>query len=144
MTNHPEYVLKKDEEDISQGHIPIKVATVDSFQGCENKVIIISCVRTNFDPIIDAKMAVGFVGQTERTNVAVSRAKDLLIMMGNRDSLSNDATWREYFTRLDNMDNGVIIDIGGPEKFEPLPKQHDADVDILAEELGALSLREAQ
>jgi len=54
----------------------IKVDTVDSYQGQENKIIILSLVRDN------ARSVQGFLGDTPRINVAISRAQERLIIIG--------------------------------------------------------------
>jgi len=57
----------------------IKVDTVDSYQGKENLVIILSLVRNN------SKKQVGFLGRDERVNVAVSRAMERLVIVGSSE-----------------------------------------------------------
>ncbi len=51
------------------------VGTVDSYQGKENRIIILSVVRN------DASQAIGFLADPERINVAMSRAKDRLVIV---------------------------------------------------------------
>lgn len=60
------------------GHLRslIKVDTVDSYQGKENRIIILSLVRNN------AKYEQGFLSSPNRLNVAMSRAMDRLIVIG--------------------------------------------------------------
>lgn len=53
------------------------VGTVDSYQGKENRVIILSIVRNDSSPTI------GFLRDPERINVAMSRAKDRLVIIGS-------------------------------------------------------------
>ena len=60
------------------------VGTVDSFQGSEADVVIISLVRNN--PGTGAR-AVGFLRERRRMNVALSRARDKLIIVGSLNFL---------------------------------------------------------
>lgn len=55
----------------------------------EAEVIIISCVRTQFKLVTqsDAKYKLGFIGMPKRLNVALSRPKSLLIVLGNANLL---------------------------------------------------------
>jgi superfamily I DNA and/or RNA helicase len=54
----------------------LRVATVDRFQGMERPVVIVSLVRNNHDGKI------GFAEKPERINVALSRAQELLVIVG--------------------------------------------------------------
>lgn len=60
------------------------VSTVDDFQGDERDVIIMSLVRNPANP---ARSDPGFVLAYQRINVALSRARKMLIILGNRDYL---------------------------------------------------------
>lgn len=60
----------------------ISINTVDAFQGQERDVIMISFVRSN------DKGEVGFLSDVRRTNVAMTRAKKKLIMIGDSATLS--------------------------------------------------------
>ncbi|KAH0487156.1 MAG: uncharacterized protein KVP18_000028 [Porospora cf. gigantea A] len=66
------------------GERVIRVASVDSFQGQEADVIIISLVRSNCDT------EVGFLGDARRLNVAVTRAKLRVVLIGDYLTLSSD------------------------------------------------------
>jgi ATP-dependent RNA/DNA helicase IGHMBP2 len=59
----------------------ISINTVDAFQGQERDIIAISFVRSN------DKSEVGFLGDIRRTNVAMTRAKKKLIMIGDSATL---------------------------------------------------------
>lgn len=62
----------------SMKHLRVRVATIDSFQGQEASVCIVSMTRDN------QRGEVGFLAAPERLNVAISRARDGLIIVGNR------------------------------------------------------------
>ena len=56
-----------------------RIDVVDRFQGMERNIVIVSTVRSN------KYNGVGFAKDIERINVAFSRARTLLIVVGNRD-----------------------------------------------------------
>jgi hypothetical protein len=60
----------------------IKANTVDGFQGGESDIVIISCVRANYEKQI------GFLKASKRLNVALTRAKFSLIILGNQPTLA--------------------------------------------------------
>ncbi|GAB1220557.1 hypothetical protein ENUP19_0055G0001 [Entamoeba nuttalli] len=65
----------------------IKVANIDGFQGNEKEYIIFSCVRSN------QTLGVGFVNDYKRLNVALTRAKSGLIIIGNIQTLITSKVW---------------------------------------------------
>ena len=65
----------------------IKVDTVDSYQGKDNELIILSLTRR--DP--DGKASIGHVSNENRMNVALSRAKNRLIIVGALHVFEKDA-----------------------------------------------------
>ena len=66
-------------------NLSIEVATVDSFQGRECDVVIYSTVRSN------QERRIGFLRDYRRINVALSRARDLLIIVGDDFMMQNAA-----------------------------------------------------
>ncbi len=74
----------------------IMVNTVDSYQGQEKEAIILSMVRSNYHGIDHIESIshfgiclgkVGFLSDERRLNVAVTRAKRHLAVIGNRETL---------------------------------------------------------
>ena len=65
--------------------LDIDVATVDSFQGRECDVVIYSTVRSN------EQWTIGFLKDYRRVNVALSRARDLLLIVGDHAMMQNAA-----------------------------------------------------
>lgn len=65
----------------------IEVASVDAFQGREKDYIILSCVRSN------DHQSIGFLSDARRLNVALTRAKYGMIILGNPKVLSRNPLW---------------------------------------------------
>ena len=63
-------------------NLDLRFGTVDRFQGQEKDIIIVSLVRNN------KEHNVGFAKKPNRVNVAFSRAKKLLIIVGNVDNFT--------------------------------------------------------
>lgn len=68
---------------------------VDRFQGMERNIVIVSTVRSN------AKNNIGFAKEIERINVAFSRAKRLLIVVGNKRQFESNSN---YAASIANME----------------------------------------
>jgi superfamily I DNA and/or RNA helicase len=72
----------------------IMVGTCEKMQGQERRVIIISTVRSSADFLDEDRFFnLGFVANPKRFNVAVTRAKALLIVVGNPNVLVRDGCW---------------------------------------------------
>ncbi|KAL4925742.1 putative DEAD box helicase involved in nonsense mediated decay [Aspergillus undulatus] len=77
-----------------QGHY-VKVVTVDSYQGEENEVVLLSLVR-------NGRKGLGFVSIANRVCVALSRARRGFYMFGNQDLLIADQLWAQVLRVLGN------------------------------------------
>jgi superfamily I DNA and/or RNA helicase len=62
----------------------VDVGTVENYQGGERRVTILNCVRSSYRFLEwDRKKGYGVIGEKRRFNVAITRAKELLIIVGN-------------------------------------------------------------
>ncbi len=77
----------------------IEVASVDAFQGREKDVIIVSCVRSN------DKQGIGFLKDERRLNVAMTRARFGMIILGNPRVLAKESLlWWHLLMDYKNQD----------------------------------------
>lgn len=75
----------------------IEINTIDAFQGREKKIIILDWIRANDE----AK--VGFIESDERANVAITRAIQLLIAVGNRDTLKEANIINKFIQHIESQ-----------------------------------------
>lgn len=74
----------------------IKIGTPESHQGQEYYITCLSAVRTDRNQLKnDEASNLGFVTCKERINVAISRARSLLMIYGKADVLSENENWRK-------------------------------------------------
>lgn len=92
----------------------VKIGTVDSYQGRENVVVLVSLVRSN------PAHSVGHVNLFQRINVALSRAKDRLVVLGdsatwldqvNSAFLAGKA-WKYVHDRVDGINYRIVSACG--------------------------------
>lgn len=77
--------------------VPFKVGSVEEFQGQERDVIIVSTVRSHeYYVDQDVIQHLGFLRSPKRFNVTVTRAKSLLIVIGNPHLLVHDEHWGPF------------------------------------------------
>lgn len=79
----------------------IMIASIDAFQGREKDFLVMSCVRSN------ANGKIGFLNDARRMNVALTRARYGLILIGDVECLKSDKLWNEYLTSL--LDKKLIL-----------------------------------
>ena len=85
-----------DQVKIIQEKTPVEVKTVDGFQGREKEIIIISTVRSN------SHGNIGFLRDLRRLNVAITRAKRKLIIIGNINTLKTNPTYSRLIEFVEN------------------------------------------
>ena len=109
-------------------NIPVRLNTVDKFQGMERNIVIVSTVRSDRkleNGVIKPNKDIGFAKSPKRLNVALSRAKRLLIVVGNKKmfyKFKDKGGNRIYKNVIDTIKNeGIIID------FKDLKKEFGND-----------------
>lgn len=99
----------------------VEIDSVDAFQGREKDWIILSCVRCSFEK------GIGFVRDIRRMNVAITRAKYSLLIIGNMKALSHHSP--DWFALVDNArQRGVVLN--GTRTIENLPFNTSQDLCI--------------
>ncbi|CAM4716224.1 unnamed protein product [Leuciscus chuanchicus] len=97
----------------------LKVGSVEEFQGQERKVIMVSTVRSSKEHFtLDETFNIGFLKNEKRFNVAVTRAKALLIMVGNPIILQTDTTWGRFINYCNEQRGYTGYDISNLEGTE--------------------------
>lgn len=93
----------------AKNFVGVKVGSVETFQGQERRCIILSTVRSEQALLShDQKYNLGFVANEKRFNVAITRAKALLIVIGNPIVLAADRRNWLPFLRLCKASGGWI------------------------------------
>ena len=94
--------------------MPVRVCSVESFQGREAKVVILSCVRSQEASEVpnDHRQSIGFLRQPQRLNVAISRPIAGLFVVGNIGTLMSDPHW-ERLVEIFHSRFGALVDRWG-------------------------------
>ncbi|XP_058529792.1 RNA helicase Mov10l1 isoform X1 [Ochotona princeps] len=98
--------------------VDIKVGSVEEFQGQEFLVIIISTVRSSEDRFEDDRYFLGFLSNSKRFNVAITRPKALLIVLGNPHVLVRDPCFGALLEY--SITNGVYTGCNLPPELQAL------------------------
>jgi ATP-dependent RNA/DNA helicase IGHMBP2 len=79
-------------EKISEG---LRISTIDSFQGQEMENVIVSLVRSN------ENAEIGFLKDYRRMNVAITRAREQLYVIGDSSTIGNDKFYKEFLEYIE-------------------------------------------
>lgn len=83
----------------------LEISTVDGFQGREKEIIILSLVRSN------KTSEVGFLADKRRLNVAITRPKRLLVVIGDTSTIESDSFLKKLSEYL--ISNATLIEVIG-------------------------------
>jgi ATP-dependent RNA/DNA helicase IGHMBP2 len=75
----------------------LEIDSVDGFQGREKEAVVFTLVRSNADGDI------GFLGDARRTNVAVTRARRKLLVIGDSATLANHPFYQRLLTYFESV-----------------------------------------
>ncbi len=78
--------------------LDVKINTIDSAQGSEAKVVILSLVRSNENGEI------GFLKDYRRVNVALTRAKQKMFVIGDSSSIASDKFYQDYLRFIEQQE----------------------------------------
>lgn len=98
-------VMEQSPPQIAKQMGEIEVASVNAFQGREKKYILFTCVRSN------NMGSIGFLGDPRRLNVAITRAKYGLIVVGNASHLARNRLWHMFIMRFKRK--GLLVEPRG-------------------------------
>jgi superfamily I DNA and/or RNA helicase len=127
QVNYLKKMLKESHEDV-----PIRLSTVDRFQGMERNIIIVSLVRSNTiasskdqQPDKDlyeesgypVQNSLGFAESPNRLNVALSRARRLLVIVGNKEHFSSKEIYKKAVETIISSESGKVIESDKLEKI---------------------------
>ena len=94
------YIRSKIDEDVELKALNIEINSIDGFQGQEKDLIIISLTRSNDMGII------GFLSDYRRLNVAMTRAKKKLVVIGDGATLSGNEL---YLKLIDHVEREGLL-----------------------------------
>lgn len=87
----------------------LSVNTIDSYQGQERDVILLSIARTS---------GIGFLNDHQRLNVALTRARKAMYIVGNFSSLQTTEIWKDLLS--DAKERNLQFDAGRAEKVDDI------------------------
>ena len=111
----------------------LEIKSVDGYQGREKEVVILSLVRSN------NKKEVGFLGETRRLNVAVTRARRQLIVVCDTETVRQDTFLGQFIEYLEREG-----EVRSAEQYHDLPQIERPEGMVLNEERNKESNKKTQ
>ncbi len=96
----------------------VEIGSIDGFQGREKEAVIVDLVRSNDDA------AIGFLADTRRMNVALTRARRFLLVLGDSATLGKSSYYAAFLATVERLGAYVSAwadDAPLPEDAAPLP-----------------------
>jgi helicase MOV-10 len=95
------------------GFWDVNIGPLEAFQGLEKRVVIIATTRTRGKNFVerDVERGLGLIHQPRKMNVALTRAREALIVLGSASALAKDDHWREFLAFC--WRNGLVKDDSG-------------------------------
>ncbi|OAG12175.1 P-loop containing nucleoside triphosphate hydrolase protein [Paraphaeosphaeria sporulosa] len=95
------------------GFWDVNIGPLEAFQGLEKRVVIIATTRTRGKHFVerDVERGLGLIHQPRKMNVALTRAKEGLIVLGSASALAKDYYWKEFLAFC--WRNGLVKDDSG-------------------------------
>jgi len=116
------------------GHRNVDISTVDGFQGREKEIMFLSCVRGS-----NNEGGLGFLRDERRINVAITRARDALYVVGCGPTLAkHNQMWAKLIDSCKGL--GVYIDLERKQKGKKRKASGDVSEEFLKLELDHLGM----
>ena len=90
--------LLQSSQEVAAVENAVSVNTIDSFQGQERDVVYISMTRSN------AENSIGFLADIRRMNVAMTRSRKKLVVIGNSATLSQHPFYADFISYAQEKD----------------------------------------
>ncbi|XP_063071769.1 putative helicase mov-10-B.1 [Engraulis encrasicolus] len=115
----------------------IKVGSVEEFQGQERLVVMVSTVRSSVNYVkMDQDFNIGFLTNEKRFNVAMTRAKALLVVVGNPVILKKNTTWERFIQYCEDQGGYTGFDYNDAEgEDDVVTRLASLNINLEAEEL---------
>ena len=111
----------------------VLVGVAELFQGQERRVIIITTVRSEPDYLkADFRYKLGFLKNPKRFNVSITRAKALMIVVGNPKLLSTDPHWKTFIQFVQDKGGYTGVKFNTNERMD---NEDELDVELMHIEL---------
>jgi hypothetical protein len=97
-----QFVFKSPAAASSSKPTTVRLATIDNYQGEENELVLVSLVRSN------PSGQIGFMGEPERVNVMLSRARCAMIIFGNAETFrsAKKQTAQRLWSKITDLMHG--------------------------------------